>query len=306
MVGLNRLKERLFKTRESLYGRLNHILRLSGRIDAAMLDSIEEILIGADIGVKTAHKILESVKQRLKRESVDVPDRLTSILREELDKFILYRSHEPLGKKVHLHKPYVILIVGVNGTGKTTTIGKLASRLVKEQKKVLLAAGDTFRAAASGQLEIWARRAKVDIVRQDEGADPAAVVFDAMSSAKARGYDVVLVDTAGRLHTKTNLMEELKKIDRVIKKQIPDAPHDTWLVLDATTGQNAIQQAKQFSQSVKITGFILTKLDGTAKGGVVLAIQQELNLPVVFIGIGEDIDDLIEFNPHDFIAAIVE
>lgn len=282
------------------------MLRLSGRIDDATLDSIEEILIGADIGVKTSHKILQSVKLRLKKEPLLSPDHLNQILREELEQLVTAPPAEPIEKRTAGHKPYVILMVGVNGTGKTTTIGKLAYRLARNHKKVLMAAGDTFRAAASGQLEIWAKRAQADIVRQTEGADPSAVIYDAMSSARAKGYDVVLVDTAGRLHTKTNLMEELKKIDRVIKKQIADAPHDTWLVLDATTGQNAIQQARQFAQSVRLTGLILTKLDGTAKGGVVLAIQQALNLPVVLIGIGEAIDDLVDFNPHDFITAIVE
>ncbi|KAB2880535.1 signal recognition particle-docking protein FtsY [bacterium] len=300
------LKRRLAKTRDNLFGRLSAVLQGQTVIDESLLGQIEEILITADIGVMTSHKILEKLRQRIKKEKLNDTQIIYTLLEDEIEKMIVMQNHIPMESKIHQHKPFVILIVGVNGTGKTTTIGKLANRFAKAGSKVLLVAGDTFRAAAGGQLEVWARRSAVEIVRQAEGADPASVVFDALTSAKTRGYDVVLVDTAGRLHTKINLMEELKKIRRVIEKQIPDAPHETLLVLDGTTGQNAIQQAKQFSQAAQISGLILTKLDGTAKGGVVLAIQQELKIPVLFIGIGEGIDDLEEFNSRDFVKAIVE
>ena len=302
----NKLKERLFKTREQIFGRVAQLLRGSTVLDEQTLNSVEEILITADIGVKTAQTIIANVKLRIRKEKITQPQQLTHLLREEIEKLIVIDGTPSIEARIGRHKPYVILIVGVNGTGKTTTIGKLAHRFALKNYKVLLAAGDTFRAAASGQLEIWAKRSQVDIVRQSEGADPASVIFDALASAKAKHYDVVLVDTAGRLHTKVNLMEELKKIERVIKKQIPDAPHDTFLVLDGTTGQNAIQQARQFSQAVPVTGLIMTKLDGTAKGGVVLAIQREIKIPVLMIGVGESADDLVDFNIHDFISAIVE
>lgn len=303
---IDTLKQRLAKTRNNLFGRLSAVLQGKTGIDEALLEQIEEILITADIGVSTSHKILEKIRQRIKKEKTGDTQIIYSLLEEEIEKLVVASDAVSLDMRLFQQKPFVILIVGVNGTGKTTTIGKLAHRYAKAGHKVLLVAGDTFRAAAGGQLEIWAQRSQVEIIRQAEGADPAAVVFDALNSAKSRGYDVVLVDTAGRLHTKVNLMEELKKIRRVIEKQIPQAPHETLLVLDATTGQNAIQQAKQFSQTAQITGLVLTKLDGTAKGGVVLAIQQELKIPVLYIGIGEGMEDLEEFNPRDFIKAIVE
>ena len=300
------LKQRLTKTRDNLFGRLSAVLLGKTAIDETLLDQVEEILISADIGVTTSHKILEKLRRRVKSESRSDTQIIYTLLEEEIEQMVVKYDHHSLEQSMSRHKPFVILVVGVNGTGKTTTIGKLANRFAKTGRRVLLVAGDTFRAAAGGQLEIWAQRSSVEIIRHAEGADPASVVFDALASAKAKGYDVVLVDTAGRLHTKINLMEELKKIRRVIEKQIPNAPHETLLVLDGTTGQNAIQQAKQFSQAAQVSGLILTKLDGTAKGGVVLAIQQELNIPVLYIGIGEGIDDLEEFNPHDFIKAMVE
>jgi fused signal recognition particle receptor len=302
----NKLKERLFKTREQIFGRVAQLLRGTSVLNEQTLNSIEEILITADIGVKTAQTIMANLKLRIKKEKIEHPNQLTHLLREEIEKLIIPSATTRIEDRLQNHKPFVILIVGVNGTGKTTTVGKLAHRLASQKYKVLLAAGDTFRAAASGQLEIWAKRSHVDIVRQTEGADSASVIFDALASAKARHYDIVLIDTAGRLHNKVNLMEELKKIDRVIKKQIPDAPHDTLLVLDGTTGQNAIEQARQFSKAVPVTGLVMTKLDGTAKGGVVLAIQREIKIPVQYIGVGESIDDLVDFNIHDFVSAIVE
>lgn len=301
-----KLKERLFRTREQIFGRVSKLLRGSDVLNEQTLNAIEEILITSDIGVKTAHAIMANLKQRIKKEKPAHAEDITHWLREETEKLIIQPPSQRLEERIAGHKPYVILIVGVNGTGKTTTIGKLAHRFASRGLRVMLAAGDTFRAAASGQLEIWAKRSQVDIVRQSEGADPASVIFDALASAKAKLYDIVLIDTAGRLHTKVNLMEELKKIDRVIKKQIPEAPHDTLLVLDGTTGQNAIQQAKQFSEAVGVTGIVMTKLDGTAKGGVVIAIQREIKIPVLYIGVGEAVDDLVDFNMHDFVSAIVE
>ncbi len=303
---LNKLKERLTKTRANIFGRLSAVLQGKAVIDGNVLREIEEILITADVGVATSHKILERLRERIKKEKDVVPQAMIGFLEEEMEKLVVPVDRSSWEDQLRTSKPFVIFVVGVNGTGKTTTIGKLAGKFAKAGKKVLVVAGDTFRAGASEQLEIWARRSDVEIIRQRDGADPAAVIFDAMASAKARDFDVVLVDTAGRLHTKINLMEELRKMKRAIEKQIPNAPHETVLVLDGTTGQNAIQQARQFSQSVHVTGLILTKLDGTAKGGAVLAIQQELKIPVRYIGIGEGIDDLVEFNPHDFIKAIVE
>ena len=303
---INTLKQRLSKTRSQLFGRISTVLQGKTGIDDELLEQIEEILITADIGVTTSHKILDKVRQRVKKEKSTDTGIIYSLLEEEIEKMVVPSANEPLEKRLSGTQPFVILIVGVNGTGKTTTIGKLAYRFAKTGRKILLVAGDTFRAAAGGQLELWAQRSGVEIIRQPEGSDPASVVFDAIQTAKSKAYDVVLIDTAGRLHTKVNLMEELKKIRRVIEKQVPQAPHETLLVLDGTTGQNAIQQAKQFSQVAQVTGLVMTKLDGTAKGGVVLAIQQEIKIPVYYIGIGEGIEDLEEFDPHNFVKAIVE
>jgi fused signal recognition particle receptor len=301
-----KLKERLVKTRAQLFGRISDLLRGTTSVDRDVIQRIEEILLSADIGVTTTGQIIRELEQRVKKEKITDPARLNGVLEEIVEQRLVAIDAVNLEDRVSTAQPFVILVVGVNGTGKTTTIGKLAHRFARSGRRVLLAAADTFRAAAASQLEIWAQRTEVDIVRQMEGADPAAVVFDALESAKSKNVDVVLIDTAGRLHTKTNLMEELKKIRRVVEKQIPGAPHATLLVLDAGTGQNAIQQAKEFSNAVGVTGLVLTKLDGTAKGGVVIAIQNELKIPVAYIGVGEKVEDLEPFRVHDFVGAILE
>jgi fused signal recognition particle receptor len=301
-----KLKERLVKTRAQLFGRISDLLRGTTSVDRAVIQRIEEILLSADIGVTTTGQIIRELEQRVKKEKITDPARLNGVLEEIVEQRLVAIDAVNLEDRVSTARPFVILVVGVNGTGKTTTIGKLAHRFARSGRRVLLAAADTFRAAAASQLDIWAQRTDVDIVRQMEGADPAAVVFDALESAKSKNIDVVLIDTAGRLHTKTNLMEELKKIRRVVEKQIPGAPHATLLVLDAGTGQNAIQQAREFSNTVGVTGLVLTKLDGTAKGGVVIAIQNELKIPVAYIGVGEKVEDLEPFRVHDFVGAILE
>jgi len=305
---LSRLKEGLTKTRENIFGKIQKILAGKTKIDDELLDNLEEILISGDVGVSTTMKIIEHIRLRVKKDGYENPADLDNLLREEIEKLLvndLILENDPFYLPTE-HKPHVIMIVGVNGVGKTTTIGKLAYNYKNAGKKVLIAAADTFRAAANEQLEIWTKRAGVDIIQQVSGADPAAVSYDALKSAMVHGVDVLIIDTAGRLHTKINLMEELKKIKRVLQKLIPDAPHDVLLVLDASTGQNAIQQAKQFTAAVGITGLVLTKLDGTAKGGVVLAINQELSIPVKYIGVGEKIDDLQPFDRKAFVEALFE
>lgn len=308
-LGLKKIKDGLTRTRNDLLGKILNLLGTTRAIDANFFNDLEEILISADVGVNMTDQIISNLKERLKSEKINDVNDVLAILKDELYK-ILKLSHDfkdldpfsiPEGTK-----PFVIMIVGVNGVGKTTTIGKLAYNYKSRGKKVLIGAADTFRAAANEQLEIWAERAGVDIIQQQKGADPGAVAFDTLKSAVARNIDVVLVDTAGRLHTKTNLMEELKKVKKVMQKVIPEAPHEVWLVLDATTGQNSIQQARQFKQAVGVTGLIITKLDGTAKGGVVLAIADELKIPVKFIGVGEDIDDLQPFDPEVFVDALLK
>lgn len=303
---LSRLKEGLAKTRDNIVGKIQKVLSSKTKIDDEMLESIEEILLAGDVGVSTTGKIIDLIKERVKKDHYENPSDLDNLLKEEIQKIFVNGSsieQEPFILP-HDKKPYVIMIVGVNGVGKTTTIGKLAYNFRNAGKDVLIAAADTFRAAANEQLEVWAKRAGVDIVQQSHGADPAAVAFDSLKSAMSNNVDVMIIDTAGRLHTKINLMEELKKIKRVLQKLIPDVPNEVYLVLDASTGQNAIQQAKQFTQAVGITGLVLTKLDGTAKGGVVLAISQELNIPVRYIGVGEQIDDLQPFNRKAFVEAL--
>ena len=271
-------------------------------IDEDFFEELEEALILSDMGVDTSTEAVDTLRERVKANKIKDPEEVKACLRE-----ILVETLDVGDPALDLtEKPAVLLMIGVNGVGKTTTIGKLSSQLHKEGKKVLLAASDTFRAAASEQLTIWAERTGADIVKHAEGADPAAVAFDAVSAAKARGADIVLIDTAGRLQTKVNLMEELKKISRVVKKVVPDAPHQTLLVLDATTGQNAVSQAKSFGEIVPLTGVVLTKLDGTAKGGVVLSITEELHVPVKYIGLGEREDDLQKFNPDEFARALFE
>jgi fused signal recognition particle receptor len=304
----NRLKEGLARTRETLMGKVHKVLFGRTKIDDQLLDDLEEALIGGDVGVATTTAIIENVRIRVKKDGFEQPSELDGLLRQEIQKLLIDESTErgdpftlPEGKR-----PHVVMVVGVNGVGKTTTIGKLAYNYRTAGHKVVIAAADTFRAAANEQLEIWAQRAGVEIIQQSHGADPAAVAFDALHSAIATVADVVIIDTAGRLHTKINLMEELKKIKRVLQKILPEAPHEVLLVLDASTGQNAVQQAKQFSAAVGITGLVLTKLDGTAKGGVVIAISNELKLPVKYIGVGENIDDLQSFESKVFVDALFE
>jgi len=305
---LSRLKEGLTKTRENIFGKIQKILTGKTKIDDELLDNLEEILLGGDVGVATTTTIIENIRQRVKKDGYENPADLDRLLKEEIQSLLLAPNSTPddFSKLNFDHKPHIIMVVGVNGVGKTTTIGKMAYNYRNAGKNVLIAAADTFRAAANEQLEIWAQRAGVKIVNQLHGADPASVAFDALKSALANNIDVLIIDTAGRLHTKINLMEELKKIKRVLQKLIPDTPHEILLVLDATTGQNAIQQAKQFGDAVGINGLVLTKLDGTAKGGVVIAINHELNIPVKFIGVGEKIDDLQPFDRNAFVAALFE
>lgn len=298
----------LTKTRNSIVSKIQQLASTKSTIDDALLDQIEEILIASDIGVDTTAMILARLKQRVKEEKYQSTDALLSQLKEVIINMLAVENEkstlsEPL---IVSTKPYVIMIVGVNGVGKTTTVGKMAFCYRQAGHKVVIAAADTFRAAANEQLEIWAKRAGVDIIQQSHGADPAAVAFDAINSAVSKKSDIVIIDTAGRLHTKINLMEELKKIKRVIAKRLPGAPHETFLVLDATTGQNGLQQVKQFSNAVDITGLVLTKLDGTAKGGIVLSICHELKTPVKFIGVGEQIDDLQVFDHKAFAEALFE
>lgn len=291
---LGKLKDGLLKTRRNLTERIEGVF--GGRIDAQALEDMEEILITSDLGVKASKEIIGII------ERTD-PANLRETLKGEIFK-ILKKGEASL--LINGHKPAVIMVVGVNGNGKTTTIGKLAKRFKDEGKEVLLVAGDTFRAAAIEQLSVWGERVGVKVVKHKSGADPGAVVFDAIQSAKAKGADVVIVDTAGRLHTKAPLMEELKKIKRVMDKELPGAPHEVLLVIDASTGQNAIEQARIFHEAIGVTGIVLTKLDGTAKGGIIIAIIRELEIPVKMIGIGEKIDDLRDFNAEEFTEALFE
>lgn len=305
---LSRLKEGLAKTRETLVGKVQKLLLGKSRIDDETIDALEEILITGDVGVATTGRIIENIRSRVKKEKFEDAAQLDTLLRDEIQQ-LFGNGAGPADDPFMLppaHKPHVIMVVGVNGVGKTTTIGKLAHNYKTAGKSVIIAAADTFRAAANEQLAIWAKRAHVEIIQQQHGADPAAVAFDALRSAVAQQADLMIIDTAGRLHTKVNLMEELKKIRRVLEKIVPDAPHEVLLVLDASTGQNAIQQARQFTAAVAITGLVLTKLDGTAKGGVVLGICNELSIPVKFIGVGEQIDDLQPFDRRAFVEALFE
>lgn len=290
----SKIGEGLRKTRESLMGTVNSMLRAFTRIDEDLFEELEEILITGDVGVATAGAMCDRLRAMVKERGITDPEAIRGLLRETVSEML------EGGQELKLTtKPSVILVIGVNGVGKTTTIGKMAAGLKADGKNVILGAADTFRAAAIEQLEIWAERAGVDIIRHDQGADPAAVVFDTLSAAKARGSDVVICDTAGRLHNKKNLMDELHKIRRVIDREVPNADVEVLLVVDATTGQNAVNQAKEFRQVAGITGIVLTKLDGTARGGVVLTIREELDVPVKFIGVGEGIDDL---QPFDAVA----
>jgi len=301
-----KFKSGLTKTRESFIGKVQRIVTAKSTIDQEMINELEEALIGGDVGVEATRTIIESILRRVKEDKYASSSELTHLLRDEIAK-VLQIGHSPESGGVTIDvqkRPFVIMVVGVNGTGKTTTIGKLANQFREKGHRVLIGAADTFRAAANEQLEIWARRANVDIVQQNRGADPAAVAFDTVGSAKARNVDVAIIDTAGRLHTKANLMEELKKIRRVLDKQMPGAPHEILLVLDATTGQNGLQQVRQFTDAVGVTGIVLTKLDGTAKGGIVLAISKEFKIPVKYVGVGEKIDDLQPFDARVYVDAL--
>ncbi len=297
----NRLKKGLSKTHETIVGRIDSLLLGKKQIDADTLDELEEILISADIGVATSSELIRMLEQRLKRDELQDGETLKKALKEEM---LARLSQGPPSLDVDSASPYVIMVIGVNGVGKTTTIGKLAWKLTETGKKVMLVAGDTFRAAAAEQLEIWGQKAGTDVIRHKEGSDPSAVVFDGCRAALARNKDILIVDTAGRLHTKSNLMEELKKIRRVMGRELPGAPHETLLILDATTGQNAVSQARLFKEVADVSGIVVTKLDGTAKGGVVVSICSELNIPVRYIGVGEGLEDLREFDPAQFVEAI--
>lgn len=296
-----KIKEGLKKTRDSVVSQIDSMLKSFTKIDEELFEELTELLVMGDVGIQTAEQITDELRVRVKKEGIKDPKEITLLLQEVVADML--RGDEEL--KIST-KPSIILVIGVNGVGKTTTIGKLANNLKKQGKSVLLAAADTFRAAAIEQLEIWADRSGCDIVKQNEGSDPAAVIYDAISAAKARNTDVIICDTAGRLHNKKHLMEELAKIGRVIDRELPDADKEYLLVLDATTGQNAVNQAEQFSKATGITGIVLTKLDGTAKGGVVLAIKNGLGIPVKYIGVGEQIDDLQEFVPEDFAKALFD
>lgn len=295
-----RLKDGLQKTRKNFTERIEVLVGMSAEIDDDFLDELEMILLSADVGAKTTEKLIEAVRQAARKKEIKGTEDVVPFLKKYLTQMLTEE-----GQRTRISgTPTVILVVGVNGVGKTTTIGKLANYFHLLNYKVMIAAADTFRAAASEQLEIWGKRAGCDVIKHAEGADPAAVVFDAMKAAIARKADILFIDTAGRLHNKANLMNELEKIHRVIKREIPQAPHETFLVLDATTGQNAITQAKVFTETANVTGVVLTKLDGTAKGGVVIAIREELGLPVKWIGVGEGIMDFRPFEPEKFVDAL--
>ncbi|HPG39360.1 MAG TPA: signal recognition particle-docking protein FtsY [bacterium] len=299
-----KLKNGLAKTKAGLLGNLNQIISKTRRIDENTLAELEEMLILSDLGADTAEQIIAQLREKCKLEAMLEPDEIIRVLKELLIKFL---SSSPQARTdFSQYKPFVISIVGVNGTGKTTTIGKLAHKFSGQGHKVMLAAADTFRAAAIDQLGEWAARSGVDMIKPQIGADPASVAFDAVNAAIARNVDILLVDTAGRLHTKVNLMAELEKINRVLGRQLTNAPHETLLVMDATTGQNGLTQAKQFARAVKVSGIVLTKLDGTAKGGIVFSIFRELGIPVKYIGLGEKLDDLEEFDAGLFVEALLQ
>ena len=301
MAFLDKLKNGLFKTKNAIFGQIDNMMKAFVRVDEDLLEELEELLIMADVGVGATEEILERLREQIKDGRLKEKEDVTKALREILADMI------GEGKPLVLNtKPSVILIIGVNGAGKTTSIGKITNILKKQGKKVVVAAADTFRAAAIDQLSVWCERSGVELVRQNEGSDPAAVVYDAASYAKSHGADVLVIDTAGRLHNKKNLMNELEKINRVIDRELPGVCRENLLVLDATTGQNAILQAKEFKNAAEITGLVLNKLDGTAKGGIVISIKSELNIPVKFVGVGEQIDDMKEFDADEFITALFE
>jgi fused signal recognition particle receptor len=301
---LDRMKQAVTRTRENLSERLEDVVSFHKEIDRSTLDDLEATLIGADLGTTTTHEVLDKLREKADRKQIGDVAELKRLLKEELLAILNQGNLQP-GRKVE-GEPEVILVVGVNGTGKTTTIGKLANVLHTDGKSVLLCAADTFRAAAIEQLEIWGTRTGTEVIKTKPGGDPAAVLFDALQAAKARQTDYVIVDTAGRLHTKVNLMAELEKMRRTAQRIIPGAPHETLLIMDATTGQNGLQQARLFTQSSGVTGIVLTKLDGTAKGGVVVAITRELGLPVRYVGVGEKAGDLLPFDPQAFVDSLFE
>ncbi len=297
----DKLKKGLSKTKNSFEEKINNVFSTFRKVDEDLLDELEEVLIMSDVGVETSTKIINNLRDRIKKQKLEDIEDVKQALREEIKEIL-----DSVDNSLHLEtKPSVILVVGVNGVGKTTSIGKIANRLKQDGKKVVVAAADTFRAAAVEQLEIWAKRADCDIVKREEGVDPASVVYDAIKVTREKNADVLICDTAGRLHNKKYLMDELVKIKKVIDKELPDASKEILMVLDATTGQNAISQVKAFKETVDITGLILTKLDGTAKGGVVIGIVEENKMPVKFIGIGERIDDMEIFNSEDFVKALI-
>ena len=302
MSFFEKLKQGLTRTKEAITGKVNEVFSNFRKVDENLLEELEEALILSDVGAETAMKIVDNLRKRIKLEKIEDSEKVKDALKEEIYK-ILTEKDNSLNLST---KPAIMLVVGVNGAGKTTSIGKIAANLKAEGKKVLVAAADTFRAAAIEQLEVWTERAGVDIIKRPEGSDPASVVFDAISKTKSGDYDVVIIDTAGRLHTKKNLMDELGKMQRIIDRELPDAAKEVLIVLDGTTGQHALIQAKEFSEVTNITGIILTKLDGTAKGGVVIGICSELNVPVKLIGVGEKIEDLQVFNAEEFAKALFE
>ena len=297
----DRLKKGLAKTRETFTNKIEKLIIGYADIDDDLLDELEETLIMSDVGVKTTERLMADVRKGIKKKDINTPEDLKPFLAEKISEILSTGSDET---RIASAGPTVLLVIGVNGVGKTTTIGKLAAYYKEQGKSVMLAAADTFRAAAIDQLQIWGDRTGVPVIRHEEGSDPAAVAFDAVKAARARSIDVLIIDTAGRLHTKSNLMEELKKINRVIQREIAEAPHETLLVLDATTGQNAISQAELFTQAAPVSGVILTKLDGTAKGGVTIGIKSQLSIPIKWIGVGEGMDDLRPFHAEDFVSAL--
>ncbi len=299
-----KFKEGLSKTRDSFAERVNDLVYRYRKIDEDFFEELEEILISADVGVTTVMELIDELKVEVQKRNIQDPREVQSVISEKLVEIYQGDDSESVGLNLQETGLTVVLVVGVNGVGKTTSIGKLAHKLKLEGKTVMLAAGDTFRAGAIEQLEVWGERVGVDVIKQSAGSDPAAVMFDALQAAKSRKVDVLLCDTAGRLQNKVNLMKELEKVKRVIEREVPGAPHEVLLVLDATTGQNAMSQAKTFTETTDVTGIVLTKLDGTAKGGIVLAIRNELNTPVKFVGLGEKMDDLQEFNAEQFVYGL--
>jgi fused signal recognition particle receptor len=298
-----KLKKGLSKTHQGFVEQMDRLFLGRMTIDQDLLDGLESLLFAADLGVKTSSQLIEGVQQGMKKGDLREPDKVKEFIKQEISR-ILKTGENPLTIDLSQTKPFVFMVVGVNGVGKTTTIAKIAHQYSLQRKKVLIGAADTFRAAAVEQLEIWAHRVGADLIKQSKGTDPSAVAFDSIQAAKARNIDLVFIDTAGRLHTKVNLMEELKKMKRIIGRECPGAPHEILLVLDATTGQNAISQATLFNEAIGVTGIALTKLDGTAKGGIIVGITEELNIPIRYVGVGEGIDDLKEFNASEFVQAL--